>query len=308
MRAATGGLAALVLAVAMTGCGLGPGSGHPGADVLVTRDFGTQTLGSRASGRLPASETVMRLLEGSFSVQTRYGGGFVQSIDGLAGGQQAGRPVDWFYFVNGVLAPQGAAATRVNPGDRIWWDRHEWGATQTVPAVVGSFPEPFLHGGGGKRIPIRIDCATDAGPDCGVVAGRLAAAGVVASQAELGAPSGRDVGRVLVGTWASVSADGAAHQIDVGPAASGVYARFSAGGRELDLLDPSARVARVFGPDSGLVAATRYRDQQPTWVVTGTDSSGVDRAARRLDAATLAGHFAVAVTATGPYPAPVVAP
>lgn len=306
MRSATGGLGLLALVLAMSACGLGPGPSHGGAAVLVTRDFGTRALGTRVTGRLAASETVMRLLENSFSVQTRYGGGFVESIDGLGAGQQAGRPVDWFYYVNGLQAPRGAAATRVNPGDRIWWDRHDWGATHTVPAVVGSFPEPFLHGMGGKRIPVRIDCAADAGPACGVVAGRLAGAGVVASQALLGAPSGQDIGRVLVGSWASVSADGAAHQIDVGPAVSGVYARFGAGGRKLELLDPSARVARVLGPGSGLVAATRYRDQQPTWVVTGTDRSGVDRAARALDAATLAGHFAVAVTPTVPAPAPVV--
>ena len=31
-----------------------------------------------------------------------------------------------------------------------------------VPAVVGSFPEPFLHGSEGKRFPVRLDCAPDA--------------------------------------------------------------------------------------------------------------------------------------------------
>ncbi len=48
----------------------------------------------------------MRMLERSFRVSNRYGGGFVQSINGHSG-TSAQR--DWFYYVNGVQAKQGAA-------------------------------------------------------------------------------------------------------------------------------------------------------------------------------------------------------
>ena len=46
----------------------------------------------------------MRLLQRKFEVETRYGGGFVQEIDGVGGGREAGRPVDWFFYVNGIEA------------------------------------------------------------------------------------------------------------------------------------------------------------------------------------------------------------
>ena len=111
----------------------------------------------------------MSLLMRNFSVSTRYGGGFVQSIDGLAGGQEDGQPVDWFYYVNGVEASDGAAARNVHPGDRIWWDRHDWSVTDSIPAVVGSFPEPFLNGIGGKRLPVRIECASVGSDPCRTV-------------------------------------------------------------------------------------------------------------------------------------------
>ena len=101
----------------------------------------------------------MSLLMRNAAVNTRYSGGFVEGIDGLAGGQEAGHPVDWFYYVNGVEAPKGAAATNVHAGDHIWWDRHDWSQTDSVPAVVGSFPEPFLNGIEGRRLPVRIECA-----------------------------------------------------------------------------------------------------------------------------------------------------
>jgi hypothetical protein len=40
------------------------------------------------------------------------------------------------------------------------------------------------------------------------------------------------------------------------------------------------------------------------WVVTGTDATGVDLAARAFDTPVLHGHFAVALTSAGALPAP----
>ena len=116
----------------------------------------------------------MRLLQRNAKVATRFGGGFVQSIDGLAGGRSAGRQLDWFYYVNGVEASRGAAATRLRGGDRVWWDRHDWSAAMRVPAVVGSFPEPFVHGIDGKRLPVRVECAAPGSAPCRQVSQRLA--------------------------------------------------------------------------------------------------------------------------------------
>ena len=48
--------------------------------------------------------------------------------------------------MNGVESPVGAAEYEVEDGDRIWWDHRDWSTAMRVPAVVGSWPEPFLHG------------------------------------------------------------------------------------------------------------------------------------------------------------------
>ncbi len=137
--------------------------------LLVTRDFGSAALRSWSAPQVRGEETVMSLLARNATVATRFGGGFVQSIDGLAGGQHDGSSVDWFYYVNGVEAAKGAAATNVHPGDHIWWDWHDWDATDEIPAVVGSFPEPFLNGIGGKRLPVRVECADAGGYACRTV-------------------------------------------------------------------------------------------------------------------------------------------
>ena len=150
-------------AVLIAGCGLGAGPGTSDVTLTVTHGFGTAQLGSVTDKRVPGSETVMRMLERSFHVSTRYGGAFVESIDGHSGNSSRS---DWFYYVNGVQAPVGAAGTDVHRGDQIWWDLHDWSATESVPAVVGSFPEPFVHGTGGRRLPTALECADDVGAAC----------------------------------------------------------------------------------------------------------------------------------------------
>jgi hypothetical protein len=296
-------MAVLVAAIA-AGCGLGPGAGTGNVGLTITRDFGAHKLGAVNAARVPGSETVMRMLERSFRVNTRYGGGFVESINGLSGTSSR---VDWFYYVNGVEAQVGAATTAVHRGDRIWWDLHDWSATQSIPAVVGSFPEPFVHGVGGKRLPTTLQCATDASAACTQVGARLSAAGIPAASQLLGSGSGTDSLSVLVGTWADLGPSLAGDLIEHGPSASGVYARFAGPhGESLELLSPGGAVVRTLGAGAGLIAATGSSSSEPTWLITGTDSAGVSAAASALSAGRLDDHFALAVEAGGPdVPVPV---
>jgi Domain of unknown function (DUF4430) len=297
VRVATGAVLVLALGVA-TGCGLGAGKAPTAVQLVVTRDFGASVLRAASAPNVHGEETVMSLLTRNASVGTRYGGGFVQAIDGVSGGQEGGQPVDWFYYVNGIEAPKGAASTTVHPGDHIWWDRHDWSQTDDVPAVVGSFPQPFLNGIEGKRLPVRVECATVGAAPCRSVTDQLHAAGVPAAISGLGSGvEAMHTLRVEVAPFSALGFDPAAHAIESGPRASGVYAQFRAHGATLVLLDQAGRAVRTIGAGGGLVAATRTGEESPVWVVTGTDSTGVAEAARAFDAATLRDHFAVAVGA-----------
>ncbi|MCW2954483.1 MAG: hypothetical protein JWQ48_3653 [Conexibacter sp.] len=299
-------LAVGLLAVVVAGCGLGAGSGSTEARLLVTQDFGAKVIGARIVQDAPSSDTVMRLLARNFTVKTRYGGGFVESIDGLAGGTANGRKVDWLFYVNGIQSDKGAAEVKLHAGDQIWWDRHDWGATQTVPAVVGSFPEPFVHGSGGRRWPVLLECDDPNGAACNEVSDRLSAVGVIANKQVIGTGVGRDTMRIFVGPWQRLRSDVVLRQIDRGPAYGGVYARFDQNGTRLSLLDGQGRVARTLGAGAGLVAATRFQDQAPTWAITGTDVAGVESAAKALTAPQLRDHFALAIDGGRPTSVPLV--
>jgi Domain of unknown function (DUF4430) len=316
-------------AVVAAGCGLGPGSKVGTVDLTVTREFGAVKV-TETSGEANESDTVMRFLEGEVDeLVTRYGGGYVKSIDGFEETQRDGHPYDWFFYVNGVESPIGAAAVSLHGGERIWWDMHDWSATEHVPAVVGSWPAPFTTGWEGHQPVVAVECE-GGGDACGTVRGALEGEGVKVAS---GSPKGAI--RVLVGPWAKLRSDSAAALIEDGPAESGVYAEFeeggdgagedgaasgggsgaaggaaggevtSRGGWELVGLDENGKKAHAFGTEAGLVAATRHFEGPPVWLVTGGTVGGVRVAAAALDTHDLRDHYAVESEAGAVTPLPL---
>jgi hypothetical protein len=289
---------ALFALAAAAGCGLGPGEETEGeATLTVTRDFGAETMIEAEVSDPTESETVIRFLDREAELETRYGGGFVHSIDGLKGGIESGRSLDWFFFVNGIESDRGSADVQVRGGDRVWWDYRDWTSALRTPAVVGSWPEPFAQAtAGAELLPVRIECAGER-PPCERAAERLADEGVDAS-IETGQrdPAGEAL-TVIVGPWDEIDSDPLASQLARLPAHSGVYARFEgpADGAELVALDAHATETQRLAAGAGLVAGMRRGDDPPTWVVTGTDAAGVAAAADLLDTDSLANRYAVAV-------------
>ena len=293
-------------AIALAGCGLGAGS-TPDAPVslTVTRDFGTKAIVELPDANVSGEDTVMRVLRRNAKVSTRYGGKFVQAIDGVSGGRRGGRAVGWLVYVNGILADQGASAIDVYGGDRIWLDHHDGGETPDSKAVVGSYPEPFVHGTGGKRLPVRVECVDPNAAACSAVADKLLALGVPIGRSNISRSPADETLRVLVGPWSKLRGrDAESDAIDAGPKASGVFARFDRSGKRLFVLDARGETRHALGPGSGLVAATRANERRPVWYVTGTDDEGVASAARALDEGALSNRFALAISDDLPVAVP----
>ncbi len=248
------------------------------------------------------SDTVMRFLQKTHDVETSFGGGFVDSIDGVKGDKGAQR--DWFYFVNGIEASKGAADFELSAGDRIQWDYRGWRAAMRVPAIVGAYPEPMVNGREGKRLPVRVQCEREGSEACKGVFRKLSESGVVATASALQGQTGEDSVRVLVGRWSVLRDVRGAAAIERGPRASGVFARFR--GDSLELLDGEGRTARVAAPGTGLVAATENESSGIVWVVTGVDDAAVARAVEALDDRKLHGAYAVAETESETTRLPVV--
>ncbi|HEX5592166.1 MAG TPA: DUF4430 domain-containing protein [Solirubrobacterales bacterium] len=291
-------IALLGAALAAAGCGLGPGADVGSVELTVTREFGSVPVLHR-SLEAKESDTVMRALEADADVETRFGGGFVHAIDGVAEGEREGDPYDWFFFVDGVESPVGAADVELQGDERVWWDYRDWSATNHVPAVVGSWPAPFTDGVAGKPYPVVLECE-GGGSACAAARKALKGQGV-----ELASGSPERAIRMLVGPWNRLRKDAAAQLLEAGPAESGIYANFESS--ELVALDENGNLDRRFGSGAGLVAATSRYGGPPVWLVTGGTAAGVRAAADALDAAHLRDHYAVAIEGGQATPLPVKA-
>ena len=143
----------LLLAAACLLAGCGEEAAVEGsAQLWITRDRGGEVV---LSTTVPAGISALEALRRKAEVETRYGGRFVQAIDGIEG--DIGRQRDWFFFVNGYEADLSAADYELHDGDVLWWDHRSWEGEMRQPVVVGAFPEPFLHGWDGKRRPAVVE-------------------------------------------------------------------------------------------------------------------------------------------------------
>ena len=273
---------ALALATPLAGCGSSASTAADQIALTVTRDLGAEDVVALRQERVPPPG-------GLAPIFGRY--------PNTRGSQSL--------FVNGMAPAEPASELEVHGGDRVWLDQHRPTVVPEIAAVVGSFPEPFLHGVGGKRLPVRVECDDPRGGVCAAVSEKLVALGVVAGRSIISRSAADMTVRILVGPWKRLRGrEFEADSIDAGPRASGVFARFDASAERLLVLDAAGNVARTLTAGTGLIAATRAKDRQPVWFVTGTDAAGVASAARALDESVLADRFALAISDDLPVAVP----
>lgn len=193
----------LLLVLALTGCGE-ERAGSGTASLWVTRDRGTEVM---LTATVPAGISALEALDRELDVDTRYGGRFVQAIEGLEGSLDEQR--DWFWYVNGLEGDRSAAEYELRPGDIEWWDYRSWEGEMQVPVVVGAFPEPFVHGFAGEVRPA-------------VVVGRSPAARrlarLIRGRVEADAPDGANVLRIVPGRGLRATRDGSRVTFTLGAA------------------------------------------------------------------------------------------
>jgi len=118
--------------------------------LVVTKNFGKDLMFSEVV-EVRLGSSAMDVVKKTTEVETKYGG-FVYAINDVRSEYSGigSAMKDWFYYVNGILAGVGALDYKPYDGDIEHWDFHDWSFYASIPAIVGDFPEPFLHGYGGK--------------------------------------------------------------------------------------------------------------------------------------------------------------
>ncbi|MBF6618891.1 MAG: hypothetical protein ITG02_01505 [Patulibacter sp.] len=291
----------------LTGCGQSDDEPQ-GARILVTTDQGTTSVLDRSDVQVEEGEPVLAALQRAADV-TLGADGTIESIDGAA----ASGDRDWAFWVNGVEIRNGGLkagqdinlqqrpivetpqTAQIHDGDTVWFDLRSDPDVGSPRGVVGTFPEPFLHGFEGQRWPVRVECAEPRSTECRAVRDVLVDYGIPAVSNRLRTSYNPESTRISVGLWTDVREDPAAQLAERGPQASGIYAVPTANGREIALLDAAGKTVETAGPGTGLIFASRYRDETPSWAVTGTDMAGLRAAIEAWNADVLSRHYAVVV-------------
>jgi hypothetical protein len=309
-RRLLGLIGAVAATAALASCGQVDETGV-GVRVLVTTDSGARTLLDRRGVDAKDGEPALAVLRRATTVETDARGALT-SLDGrrATGGRT------WTTWLNGAPLRSGALkatgedvnlqqlpvvngprTTKVHDGDTLWVDLQPAGATPPR-GVVGTFPEPFEHGQEGMRWPVRVECADPRGRACRMVRDALVRYDIPAVTNLIRSSYNPESARVAVGTWRQIREDPSAGLAERGAQESGIPVVPQEDGRGFALLDAAGRETRTIGAGSGLVFASRYRNEPPSWAVTGTDDAGVLRAAGAFDATTL--KTAIALAVSGP--------
>ena len=230
-RALAAALLVAGLAPAAAGCGFGEGS---------TRRAAARPCASRATSATESSartqldsvregETVMRMLRSEFDVTTRFGGRFVQSIDGLegAGRRRAGGLV---LLRERRRGRQGRRRVgRARPATAIQWDHRDWSAAMRVPGDRGRLPGAVRQRTRGQAAPgARGVRGREAQPRARDARDRLerrgrADLGLVARRARHRGGDAARGGALAAGARSCA----APPTLEDGPETSGVFARFT---------------------------------------------------------------------------------
>lgn len=259
-------------------------------DLVVTNNYGHQEMFNKEVG-LVKDEVGMEVLFRNLDIATAYGGGFVNEINGLESGftfytGDERRQEDWFYWVNGILAPIGVAEYRPQAGDVIWWDYHDWSVTMFIPAVVGSYPQPFKNGFAGQvsDTVILYDLAFES--EALALQNALLEEGVaVVTSSEYHAELLEDPDHYVIalGTWQALSQTSDFLQtINKKNKLIGVYGKFTEEG--LSTIDFKGQIIETYTEEAGLIFAHApgVNGLKPFWCITGVDEIGVKHAVNLL--------------------------
>ncbi|MDX9870911.1 MAG: DUF4430 domain-containing protein [Clostridia bacterium] len=268
-------------------CG-GEGGSNPASPAvgnityLITQNYGAETVLEEAVSYQPDRSVMEGLFATKAEVETAYGGDFVSVINGLSTQNSGltGERYDWFYYVNGIFADVGALDYLLLPGDQIWWDYHPWKVSQGTPAVVGCWPEPFLHGFRGKvkeTVVLPVPSMAEQGKKLQAALQELGVQSTAVreldgtSAEELGARKGPII---AVGAWPELARYKWLAEFNEAWRRNGTFLHFSADG--LELLDHSGQVVRTVQGSAGVIMATAEGngDDSPLWIVTGSDAQG----------------------------------
>ena len=283
-----------LFAFALSGCSTQgstqPSDGAPPSTIEVrivaTQNFGQELLFDKIVN-VEDGTRAMDALAQVADVETAYGGGFINAINDyrsqFKGSHSAKK--DWFIYANGILSNVGALDYTLHSGDIQHWDLHDWNLHHFIPAIIGDFPEPFVHGFKGKIRPSIVVHEDSFKKEAKDIAGKLRQLGVqdisVRDISQLSEDNKESCNLIILGDMDCELVS----ELNQIWKRLGFYTYFNEG--ELVVLNPQGEIVARHKSGSGLLQSTQNpwnpngigASENVVWMISGVDDAGVKNAA-----------------------------
>ncbi len=263
----------------------GEGVGTLMVRVVATQNFGEELIFDETLEVAPDTSAMAALMKVA-EVETAYGGGFVNGINGVRSGY-TGREkteMDWFFYVNGIQSNVGALDYKLQNGDVQHWDFHSWSFRHFIPAIIDGFPAALRSGFGGKVSPNLIVCQDNIKESAKKLQKKLVKLGVnnisIRSFSEFTVNEKESSNLILVG----LPDNNLISELNQNWQRLGFFAYFENG--NLIVINSGGEVTAKYGAGAGLIQVTQNpwnpkgigACENVVWLVSGTDEAGVGNA------------------------------
>ncbi|WP_432663280.1 DUF4430 domain-containing protein [Wukongibacter baidiensis] len=269
-------------------------------NVIISKNFGDEELTSKEISVLEES-SVMEVMEGNFDIETAYGGGFINGIDGLKSGftgVKDKKKVDWFYYVNGIVAEVGANEYYLGPNDLVIWDYHDWSKSIYLSSIIGAYPLNFINGHGEGNLKTEILISQDYEKEGNGLFEFLKAEGLESietkglKEEEL---ENGEINSIVIGTWNEISQFDYIKDVYENGKKAGLFFKL---GENITALDAKGEISNVYEKGAVITSITKeYGLNGTLWLITGNDEASIKRATRLLyeEPEKIKGKFSVIV-------------
>lgn len=283
----------------LIGCSEEPVLEDAKVNVIVSKDFGHEELSNKEISILEES-SVMEVMENSFDIETAYGGGFVNGINGLKSGftgVKEKKKIDWFYYVNGSLADVGAGEYYLKPGDVVVWDYHDWSKSIYISSIIGAYPSNFINGH--ESLKTEILYGKDYDEEGNQLFKFLEKKGLEdiktggLNEEEL---ANGETNSILIGTWNEISNLNYIKDIYENGKKAGVFFKLD---DNIKALNAKGDASSVYEKGAVITCiAKEYGLKGTLWLITGNDEVSIKRAAKLLyeEPEKIKGKFSVIIT------------
>ncbi|MCT4604659.1 MAG: DUF4430 domain-containing protein [Marinisporobacter sp.] len=294
-------LLTLAMMCTFIGCGQEASAKNEKVEVIVSRDFGNDTL-SKKDVDFSKDISVMEVMEKDFDIETAYGGGFINGINGLKSeftGLKNKKKVDWFYYVNGILSEVGPEDYYLEPKDLVIWDYHNWDNNIYGSSMIGAYPINFVNGHDGNIYKTEIVTMKSYEKQGAILLDYLRKQGVKAIDhvnLENGNLQDVQINSIVIGSWKELKKKKYIKDFYENGNKCGFYFKLDEG---IKGLNNKGEVLKTYKKGAVITSVVKeYGGSASMWLVTGNDENCIKKATKLLyeNPEKIKGKFSVIVT------------